>query len=99
LYPAIVAAEGHAFPRLPTFGVPCPTTILTIGFLLAADRPLPRLLTLVPIVWALIGGSAALLLGVHADMMLLVGGVVLGIDGIGRRGAHWLMWPDTAAKL
>jgi hypothetical protein len=35
LYPAIARAEGHAFPRLPTFGVPCPTTILTIGFLLA----------------------------------------------------------------
>jgi len=82
LYPAIVRAEGHEFPRLPTFGVPCPTTILTIGFLLAADWPLPRLLTPVPIVWAFIGGSAAFLLGVRADLMLLVAGVALLIDGI-----------------
>ena len=40
LYPAIARAEGRVFPRLPTFGVPCPTTILTIGFLLAAESVL-----------------------------------------------------------
>ncbi len=37
LYPVVVLAEGHAFPRMPAFGVPCLTTILTIGFLLAAS--------------------------------------------------------------
>ena len=99
LYPAIVAAEGHEFPRLPTFGVPCPTTILTIGFLLAANRPLPRLITLVPIAWAFIGGSAAVLLGVRADLMLPVAGVVLIVDGIARRDAHSLVWPTRPAKM
>jgi len=39
LYPVLAGAEGHAFPRTPTFGVPCPTTLLTIGWLLAADAP------------------------------------------------------------
>ncbi len=80
LYPAIARAEGHAFPRLPTFGVPCPTTILTIGFLLAAGRSLPRLVAVIPLMWALIGGSAAFLFGVRADMMLLAAGVALAID-------------------
>jgi Family of unknown function (DUF6064) len=98
LYPAIVAAEGHEFPRLPTFGVPCPTTILTVGFLLAANRPLPRPITLVPIAWAFIGGSAAFLLGVRADLMLLVAGVVLIVDGIARRDAHWLVWPNASSE-
>ena len=41
LYPAVAWADGLDYPRLPTFGVPCPTTILTAGLLLAADRPLP----------------------------------------------------------
>jgi hypothetical protein len=77
IYPAIVWAGGLVYPWMPTFGVPCPTTILTIGFLLAADRPLPLAVTAIPIVWAGIGGSAAFLLGVHADLMLPVAGLSL----------------------
>jgi hypothetical protein len=77
LYPAIVWAEGNAYPRLPTFGVPCPTTILTIGLLIAADPPLHSVLSLIPIVWALIAGSAAFQLGVRADLILLAGGLIL----------------------
>jgi hypothetical protein len=94
LYPAIAWAEGHAYPRLPTFGVPCPTTILTIGLLLAADPPVPSVLTLIPIVWAFIGGSAAFLLGVRTDLMLLAGGIVL-IASVANR-THFrrvLLWP------
>jgi len=85
LYPAIARAQGHAFPRLPTFGVPCPTTILTIGLLLAADRSLPRLVAVIPLMWAFIGGSAAFLFGVRADLMLIAAGVALAVDLI-RRG-------------
>ena len=88
LYPAIARAEGHAFPRLPTFGVPCPTTILTIGFLLAADRSLPRLVAVIPLVWAVIGGSAAFLLGVRADLMLVAAGIALAVDMIHPRRAR-----------
>jgi hypothetical protein len=82
LYPAIARAEGHAFPRMPTFGVPCPTTILTIGFLLAADRSWPRIVGVIPLVWAFIGGSAAFLLGVRTDLMLLAAGIALAVDMI-----------------
>ena len=34
------------------------TTILTIGLLLAAGPPMPRLLALIPIAWAGLGGQA-----------------------------------------
>jgi hypothetical protein len=77
VYPTIARAEGHAFPELPTFGVPCPTTLLTIGFLFAVDPPMPWVIAVIPIVWAFIAGSAALLLGVRADLMLWVAGVSL----------------------
>jgi hypothetical protein len=77
VYPLIAQAEGHAYPQVPTFGVPCPTTILTIGFLLAAKPPVSRLVTVIPILWAFIGGSAAILFGVRADLMLLVAGLAL----------------------
>jgi hypothetical protein len=79
-YPLIAQAEGRAYPYVPTFAVPCPTTILTIGFLLAADPPLPRLVAVIPILWALIASSAALLFGVRADFMLLVAGLALIYD-------------------
>jgi hypothetical protein len=89
LYPAIVRAEGHAFPRLPTFGVPCPTTILTIGFLLAAGRSLPRVVAVIPLIWAFIAGSSAFLLGVRADLMLLAAGIALAVAMIWPKGT-WL---------
>jgi uncharacterized protein DUF6064 len=77
MYPFIARAEGHLFPQAPTFGVPCPTTILTAGFLLAAEPAFPILLAVIPVVWAFVGGSAAFLLGVRADLMLLVAGIAL----------------------
>jgi hypothetical protein len=78
LYPAISAVEHGSVLRIPTFGLPCPTTILTTGLLLLA-APHSRTLAIVPIVWSVIGGSAAFLLGVSADYALPVGGAVLAV--------------------
>jgi hypothetical protein len=75
-YPLVNAALGHSFPRAPTFGVPCPTTIFTIGLLLTADT-LPWWLAVVPILWSLIAGSAAVFLGVRADFALPVAAALL----------------------
>ena len=75
LYPVLSQAEGHAFPQGPTFGVPCPTTLLTIGWFFAADPPWPKTIALIPIGWAFVGGSAAILLGVRADLMLWIAGI------------------------
>jgi Family of unknown function (DUF6064) len=77
LYPFIVLAGGHVYPRLPTFGVPCPTTIVTIGFMLLVDERLPVALVVVPLLWSVIGGSAAFTLGMHADLALIVSGCAL----------------------
>ena len=87
IYPPLVWAGGLRYPWMPTFGVPCPTTLLTIGFLLAAEPPAPRVVMAIPIVWAGIGGSAAFVLGVHADLMLIVAGGILTIYAA-RRNVH-----------
>jgi hypothetical protein len=76
VYPAINAAQHGTFSRIPTFGVPCPTTIFTAGLLMLAT-PRPWALSIVPIVWSAIGGSAAALLGVRADYALPVAGLAL----------------------
>ena len=75
-YPLLARAGGHAFPAMPTFGVPCPTTILTIGFLLTGDARMPRAIAAIPLFWAVVAGSAALTLGVMPDLMLWASGGV-----------------------
>ncbi|MEX0957956.1 MAG: DUF6064 family protein [Burkholderiales bacterium] len=35
VYPVWASLSGHGYPELPTFGLPCPTTIFTIGLLAA----------------------------------------------------------------
>jgi hypothetical protein len=77
LYPLIGAAVGHGYPRAPAFGVtPCPVTIFTFGMLLLASRRPPVRLWIIPALWSLIGGSAAFLLHVPQDWLLLASGAV-----------------------
>ena len=84
IYPVVVWADGFAYPRMPTFGVPCPTVLLTIGILLATSRP-SVLLSVIPVGWSVIAGTAAWLFGVHADFVLPAAGGVLVADLILRR--------------
>jgi hypothetical protein len=75
VYPSIGMATGHHYPEIPMFGVtPCPVTIFTFGLLLLTVRPVPRWLLVVPFVWSLIGGTAAILLNVPQDWLLLASG-------------------------
>jgi hypothetical protein len=76
-YPLIGLASGHALGGLPHFGVtPCPVTLFTFGLLLLMRQPLPWPVAIIPVIWSLIGGSAAFLLGVPQDWPLLVSGMV-----------------------
>jgi hypothetical protein len=77
-YPTINAFDHHSLMRIPTFGVPCPTTIFTAGVLMLATPRSWRLST-VPVIWSAIGGSAALLLGVPVDLALPIAGMALAI--------------------
>jgi hypothetical protein len=84
-YPFLTMALGHRYPETPTFGVPCPTAILTIGLLVSAGGRVPVILAIVPIVWGFIGGSAAALLGVPTDYALLGAAPLLAVTLVGRR--------------
>jgi uncharacterized protein DUF6064 len=77
VYPLIGIATGHNYPHMPTFGVtPCPVTIFTFGLLLLTTSSVSRWLLVIPFVWSLIGGSAAILLSVPQDWFLLVSGLI-----------------------
>jgi hypothetical protein len=64
---------------MPVFAVPCPTTLFTAGLLLNSAG-LPRLASVIPLLWAILGGSAASALGIRADLALVVAAVLLAID-------------------
>jgi hypothetical protein len=78
-YPALAYALGHHYPVTATFGLPCPLTLFTAGMLVLLRQPYPRSVLMVPIAWALIGASAALLFGMYEDLALLVAAAVLGL--------------------
>ncbi|HYW02526.1 MAG TPA: DUF6064 family protein [Gammaproteobacteria bacterium] len=75
-YPALAWLGGERYPAFPTFGLPCPGTIFTIGMLFLVRGRRPRFVLVVPVLWSAIGGSAAVLLDVRADTALLGAGLL-----------------------
>lgn len=69
LYPVIATLSGQRYPAMPTFGLPCPTTIFTLG-LLMWTRSAPAILWIVPVLWALIATQVAIRFGVYEDFGL-----------------------------
>ncbi|HET7563810.1 MAG TPA: DUF6064 family protein [Gemmatimonadaceae bacterium] len=76
VYPLLGAVQGHRYPAAPTFGLPCPTTLFTLGLLMWAAPRTPRLVLVIPILWAVVGTSAAVQLGVWEDAGLAVAAVL-----------------------
>jgi hypothetical protein len=77
LYPLLGYVFGHSYPAVPTFGLPCPTTIFTLAVLLCSDKNMPKLLLVIPFLWSIIGFSAAFQLGVSEDVGLIVAGITV----------------------
>jgi hypothetical protein len=77
VYPILGIFAGHGFLDGPLFGAaPCPTTIFTFGILLWAVSRVPWYTLIVPLLWSLIGTSAAVSLGVPQDYGLAVAGIL-----------------------
>ena len=89
-YPLWSSFAGHRYPAMPTFGLPCPTTIFTIGMLAFLVPPYPRSPLVVPILWCAVGAQAAIFLGVPQDLGLVAAGIV----GVGFFAAAQ---PDSSA--
>lgn len=89
---------GHGLMAGPMFGAaPCPTTIFTIGMLLLARGKWVVWLSIIPILWSLVGVAAALQFGVPEDLALPVAGAVLlvtvAMDWVRERGGYPLAAP------
>ena len=77
-YPALGLLLGERALELPAFGLtPCPVVLTTLGMLLLATGPARSWLFIIPVSWALLGGSAAVLLRVPQDWPLLLSPLLL----------------------
>jgi hypothetical protein len=74
VYPLLGYWFGHVYPSSPTFGLPCPTTIFTLGILLLSSSGMPFIVVIIPAIWSIIGFSAAASLGMKEDTVLLIAG-------------------------
>lgn len=99
-YPLAGVLGGHAYPAVPMFGItPCPLTLFTFGLLLLATSGVPRRLLVVPFAWSLVGGSAAFVLGVPQDLVLLASALSVPlIVRHARRGAHGAQLPVKVGR-
>ena len=78
IYPFLAGLLGHSYPKMPTFGLPCPTTIFTFGILLFFSEKIPWYLIVIPFLWSLVGFSAALQLSIYEDFGLVFAGLIGG---------------------
>lgn len=76
VYPSLGYLIGHVYPYAPTFGIPCPTTIFTLGIFLLTDKKCPLIHLIIPGLRGLIGLSAALNLGFYEDFGLVISGAL-----------------------
>jgi len=88
VYPLVGWLVGMSYPAMPAFGItPCPVTLFTLGILLLARAP-PWWLAVIPVAWSVVGGSAAALLHVPQDWVLLASALCLLPLWPGKAAAH-----------
>jgi len=74
IYPILGMLMGHGFPSGPVFSLPCPSTIFTFGIVLLLTGKGKHFLAImtIPVLWSVIGTTAAFFFGVREDYLLAV---------------------------
>jgi Family of unknown function (DUF6064) len=99
VYPALGYMFGHRYPAAPTFGVPCPTTIFTLGIIVWWGRSIPLGLLAIPLAWSIIATSAATSLGMTEDYGLPIAAIATVVSlVVARRGGRVTEAGPSAAR-
>ena len=85
IYPLVgFCFDGTMLARTISLGLPCPTTIFTLGFLMVTTKPIPIYLLIIPSLWSIVGLSAALNFGIYQDFMMILSAMAANIAVIKR---------------
>jgi len=79
IYPIIGYYVEGTISRTITLGLPCPSTIFTLGFFMLTNDKSPKYLLIIPTLWAVVGMSAAIQFGVYQDFMLIFTAIIANI--------------------
>lgn len=85
LYPVISYFVEKSFSQTIILGLPCPSTIMTFGFFILAAKTLAKYLLIIPVIWSIIGISAAINIGVVQDFMIFIAAIAACIAVIGNK--------------
>ncbi len=85
IYPIISYFVEGSFKMTIIMGLPCPSTIFTFGLFLLSTNKLPKILLIIPSLWAIVGLSAAINIGVYQDVMILIAALTANIFLIVRK--------------
>lgn len=90
VYPTLGYLLDHRYPASPTFGLPCPTVIFTLGVLLWMVPSPSWLLLAIPLFWSLVGTTAAFQLGMFEDLGLATSVIVVFYVMLSQHRSHRL---------
>jgi len=76
IYPILGIAAGYHMQEIMSLGLPGPTTIFTLGFLLLGTKRNPLYLVLIPSLWSLVGFTISLSAGVYLDSLTLISAII-----------------------
>jgi len=76
IYPVLGYLLGRPYPYSITIGLPCPTTIFTFGIILFSIKKIPLAVLIIPLLWSIVGFTAALNFSVYEDFGLIVSGLI-----------------------
>lgn len=77
IYPVISYFVEGTFEKTIMMGLPCPSTIFTFGFFVLTTNRFPKYLLIIPSLWAVVGLSAAIIIGVFQDVMIFVAAIIV----------------------
>lgn len=95
LYPLLSWFMKGSPSLIISVGLPCPTVIITFGFLALVSGRVRWFLYIIPVLWSLVGISAALNFGIYQDFMMLAGGIAVIVLNSLRKGKEAIPVPMT----
>jgi hypothetical protein len=76
IYPMLIYFLENSIETTITLGLPCPSTILTFGFLILTKPKVSKYLIIIPALWTIVGTSAAFNFGVYPDYLMAISALV-----------------------